>query len=507
MIRRMSSARSLDGSRDADTLAVRQREWDPYVLAVGLIGVASLWIRPLWSSLWLDETGTFWVIQGGLRDVFQRGLDFQGQFPLYHVLLWGWIKLFGTSEVALRLPSVIGAAVAAWLCYRLASRLLGDLRGASLAACVFVLLPPVAFAAGDARPYALALATLLGATLALVRWLASQRPRDAIAYLVLAAVTLYLHYLFALALVPHLFLALKILRKDGRQVGRIVVLAAAALAVLMLPTVPHLIDVFGRRRAMSLMTFGSVAELLAWIVPPAVVVAYLAGRFAKVPNDGRRSRTAETVPRETLMFLAMWLVLPPAILFLVSSISGVGLFAQRHYLSSVPALASLAASAFAVLTPRRQRIAIVTLGLIVLLMHPAPHHTPWRSDWRAAAEAVNGVVERADVPVFVYTGFSESSEMDRILDDERSRPFLAPFTAYPIEGTTYPLPFSLTTQAEAYASRILADVAPDATQIVLITTELKETYDVWLAERTSALGYRRREVGEFGDIRVVVFER
>jgi hypothetical protein len=33
------------------------------------------------------------------------------------------------------------------------------------------------------------------------------------------------------------------------------------------------------------------------------------------------------------------------------------------------------------------------------------------------------------------------------------------------------------------------------------------THDVWLTERTSLLGFTRRDVGEFGFIRVVVFEQ
>jgi hypothetical protein len=62
---------------------------DAYLISVGLIGVLAVWVRPLGSSLGLDETGTFWVIQGDLGQVVDRALDFQGQFPLYHTSCCG----------------------------------------------------------------------------------------------------------------------------------------------------------------------------------------------------------------------------------------------------------------------------------------------------------------------------------------------------------------------------------------------------------------------------------
>ncbi|HLE59909.1 MAG TPA: hypothetical protein VI700_00090 [Thermoanaerobaculaceae bacterium] len=55
--------------------------------------------------------------------------------------------------------------------------------------------------------------------------------------------------------------------------------------------------------------------------------------------------------------------------------------------------------------------------------------------------------------------------------------------------------------------RVLANVAADAEQIVLISTGWTESYQVWLAERTSALGFNERKVRDFGDIRILVFER
>lgn len=37
--------------------------------------------------------------------------------------------------------------------------------------------------------------------------------------------------------------------------------------------------------------------------------------------------------------------------------------------------------------------------------------------------------------------------------------------------------------------------------------DLDPTYDVWLDDRTSLLGFTSREVGDFGNLRVLVFDR
>lgn len=506
MVRQLPEARSVDEPSSQRVLEVGEGPGrDYYLLAVGLFGVLAVWIRPLASSLWLDETGTFWVIRGSLSDVIHRALDFQGQFPVYHVFLWGWSKLVGTSEVALRLPSLFGALLATWLCYRLALRLFGDVTVARLAACIFVLLQPVAFAAADARPYALALATLLGATVTLVRWQESEKLRDGILYVGLTALTLYLHYLFALALIPHALLAYRQVRREGRRGAVAVAGATGALALLLVPTIPHFIDVFGRRGAMSLFTFGSTLELLAWVAPPMIVVSYLVGSLVNLPDEAPAPRRRE-VPRNLLLFLGLWLVLPPLMLYVAGRVSGIGLFAERHFLSSVPALALLAASAFARLSIRQQRIGLAILAMLFVLSYSNPP-THGLSDWQSADQAANALSEGPQTPVFVYSGFSESSQMGWILDKERSQLFLAPLAAYPVEGRAYPLPLALTDRAKAYVEGILVSEAPGSDRIILITTELTLTYDVWLTERTSLLGYARRDVGEFGNVRVLVFER
>jgi hypothetical protein len=500
----MATTETIERTPAAPAPDPRRVSADRYELAVVAIAVLAQWIRPLGSSLWLDETGTFFVLQAGsFRGVVDRALGFQGQFPLYHVLLWGWTRVAGTSEVALRLPSVAAGLAAAWLAYRCALRLFDDVVVARLTAYVVVMLGPVAFAAADARPYALTLMVLVGATLALLRWLDTERALDGLAYVVLVAVTLYLHYLFGLALIGHACWILPKLRRMGRRGVIAGIGAAVLLAVLLAPAIPHLVDVYGRREAMSLFTYGSPFELLTYLVPPTISVAFLVARFAG--SGPALSASPPALRRDVAIPLVVWLVVPPTTLFLVGRITGVGLWAERHFLSYSPALAMLAACAFGLLAPARRRVGVAVLATLFVLTVARPTHGP--GDWREAAAAANSVSLGPDTPVFVYTGFSESRRLDWVRDPGRSRLFVAPFVAYPVEGHIYALPLKLNAQSEAYVSRILSTELTHTDRFVLITDEILESFDVWLADATKAAGFSPHRIGEFDGIRVIAFER
>src|SRR6185295_6668297 len=107
-------------------------------------------------SFWLDEFGTLWTIQGSASEVITRTLSFQGQSPLYYLITWCWIQLFGVSEIALRLPSLLFGIGTTWIVYLLGKRISNHRLGV-IAASVIWLSPGLVRANADARPYALAL--------------------------------------------------------------------------------------------------------------------------------------------------------------------------------------------------------------------------------------------------------------------------------------------------------------------------------------------------------------
>src|SRR5262245_10837818 len=76
------------------------------------------------QSLWLDEGGTWAEVTGKrwpalLAELWGR----DAAYPLYHILLKGWVGLAGDSEWALRLPSALAGAATVVALYLAAAEL------------------------------------------------------------------------------------------------------------------------------------------------------------------------------------------------------------------------------------------------------------------------------------------------------------------------------------------------------------------------------------------------
>ena len=76
------------------------------------------------QSLWYDEAVTAQVVQQGLGDLARWTAD-DIQPPLYYLVVAGWTAVAGTSEWALRFPSVWFGVLMVALAYALGRRLFG----------------------------------------------------------------------------------------------------------------------------------------------------------------------------------------------------------------------------------------------------------------------------------------------------------------------------------------------------------------------------------------------
>src|SRR5688500_12486798 len=96
-------------SRSVETVAPEADAGSPFgrpvVLVLAVLVAAGILLRiGTTSALWLDETLSVNIAMLPLGDLFDA-LREDGAPPLYYLLLHGWMKAFGTGDMAVRLLS------------------------------------------------------------------------------------------------------------------------------------------------------------------------------------------------------------------------------------------------------------------------------------------------------------------------------------------------------------------------------------------------------------------
>src|SRR3990172_7027324 len=106
------------------------------------------------AALWYDESGTAWMATlPWARMVAATAGDMHP--PGYLALMWVWVRLFGVSEFAVRLPSLVFSLLAIPLTWRIGLRIGLDRTALIISAALMAVMPSQILYAQEARMYAL----------------------------------------------------------------------------------------------------------------------------------------------------------------------------------------------------------------------------------------------------------------------------------------------------------------------------------------------------------------
>jgi predicted membrane-bound mannosyltransferase len=203
------------------------------ILIGTFIALLALLVR-IWDlgarSIWLDEAVEYWTASVPLQSIPKTVIQ-TFQPPLYSGLLHVWI-LFGTSEIWLRLLSVLLSLSALLGLFLLARKLIG-IRGALVSSALFAVLPTSVRYAQDVGEYALLEATLIWALFLLSLTLSEEHFHLWLLFGIAASISIYSHYGAIIPLMGIGFaLLVKALRK--REARTITGLASATAVSLIL---------------------------------------------------------------------------------------------------------------------------------------------------------------------------------------------------------------------------------------------------------------------------------
>lgn len=420
-------------------------------VVVGLLLLAALAFRlpQIHDSLWLDELHTGWTIQEDVQQVAERA-RMGNNHPTYFYLPYATTRLFGDTEFAIRLPSLLAGLAAIFTGYCLVRYWTQSIASAATSAGLLVIDPHFLFYALEARPYALIQWLGLIHAALFVNWMVrsrddapdSQQPRWlAVAWTVTAALLFYLHYTSILLLLVELPIALFWL--TNRQENRRFLIAWCAFLGLTCFAIPSVLDIYSRRTAWTeFIAIPRVANL--WTVFPLTpylgptVLMWFASLFLKRPDDGETDR--EIVPHRVreLLLIGLLFALPVLLAFAITRMDIARLFLRRYLIvvSGLPML--FVGLLIGRIGWQRFRVAAACVVLIVAACFVGPF-VEWRydgrfvrrsrEDWKAAVAAVKAEAEENDV---VYVA-SDLIESDLLTGEENSALFES-YCALPMTG-------------------------------------------------------------------------
>jgi mannosyltransferase len=355
--------------------------------ALGMVGLGT-------PGLWEDELATWGMVTAGWPEFWQVLRNIDATVAPYYLLLRVWTEVAGTSDLALRLPSVVAmagtAALVAGLGIRLGGRRVGLAAGTLLA-----VLPMTSRYAQEARPYAFAMFAAVLSTYLMVRL--ADRPKF-LRYLAYSASVILIglsHVVAMLMLGAHAVVAWKMRKRNRNFFGWM-----GAAAVGLLPMLPLLY--LGRQQTSAQIDWIPDVTVQRIVDTPESVFGspILAGAVMALALIAMSMR-------QPALVATAWAIVPAAGLLVVSEITP--MWIPRYLLFVLPGWVVLGSLTLRRLTILRGMAAVLAIGLLALpaqreIREPIGH----QQGTKDVAAVLKAHVHRGDA--VVYGSYAEGDQ-------------------------------------------------------------------------------------------------
>lgn len=282
-----------------------------FVTVLPLLYVWYLIIQSLhYSALSLDELGTAYTIDGSLAEVVRKAAKNPQQHPFYYIILWFWSASFGSSELVLRIPSLLCFLISGVVLFAIIVR---QLQLQTTTACISVFLlwanetclvtfPTLA------RPYSVALLTYLVSIYYINSFIRKSKVRDLIFSAVIFSASVWCHYMLIPGLLMHFALMFFSQRtKAAKPFGGFV----AIVLILNFGSIAELVKLGGSSSDYRLLDIGLFYGVFTSYFHTSLRFLILAGLLLSQPSTGRaryieRFRSSLIERRYLSLFLSVW---------------------------------------------------------------------------------------------------------------------------------------------------------------------------------------------------------
>jgi mannosyltransferase len=234
-----AAAPGSDQGTRARGLAATAARYLPPVVAAAVMTLFGLWGLVRQNSMGNDEVATQYAARLSLRQLADLLSHLDAVHGTYYLIMHVWVVL-GSSATVLRVPSLIAMVAGAAMIAIIGTRLAGSGWAGLFAGVIMAMTPSISYYAQTARSYALVLACVVAATLALLQVLKAEAAGEAgtrvrwwVLYGALVTLASYLNEMALLVLAAHAVTVLA--ARYGRRVFEHFLLTAVVCGVLVAP--------------------------------------------------------------------------------------------------------------------------------------------------------------------------------------------------------------------------------------------------------------------------------
>jgi mannosyltransferase len=399
------------------------------VIAIFLLGL-SLRIYDLGTeSLWIDEGTSIQLARSSIPQIIENRSHSVNP-PLYFIILHYWVRLFGESELLIRLPSAIFGSLALLMIYKL-GELIFDNRVGTLS-CLLVAIS--VFHIGysqEARGYSLMMLMALVSMYFFVRLLERKGFAFLVGYVFSSSLLMYTHFYGLLIILAQniYFITMIILSNDEHELDlKTWILAQSMLLILYIPwirflitqvlgiqegfwiptpTISSIVETFLKYSAKSkLLLLCFLALSLLGIITPERTAGKPSSKAHLVSTAGY-SWSLSPSNATKIYLLLLWLAVPIILPFVISQIS-TPIYYTRYTIAASLAFYILIARGVQSTDNRYFKSFIVILIVIYSLLGVNRYYTEVnKQQWRELADYIHRNAETGDLLLFNAGGIKD----------------------------------------------------------------------------------------------------
>jgi len=365
------------------------------------------------TGFWLDEIMALDFSDGSIKEMFS---ELQGDVhaPLFYLILFCFIKVFGISELMGRLPAILAGAGTITALYFLACEI-RNVKTGILASLLLAISPFFIEFSREIHPYSLTALFAVLSWFCFTRVIKKGKTRDAILYSLASACIILTFYLGIIIVLSQLLLLI-FLRPSQRKRRAIIyaLLGATCLFTVWLPSftrqltinkISHDIEVYFPKGIqpthiiylLSDVFLGTSARQLHMIIPVAIIALISALTFFILI---RKAPVSTITKRKFFLssLMPLWLFWSPFILFTLLCLFK-PLYLSRYFAMGAPFAALLIASALDKAGGKKSIIILAPLIILWFVSYGTYIKSLPREDWRGTANYLTTRMGKQDVVV------------------------------------------------------------------------------------------------------------